>query len=344
MQRPITIPLVRQAVLEPFIQAAELIGTPIKPVLQAVGLPALLTGDAELLLPELPCWHFVQKVARQEAMSTFGLFAATTLPHQDIASLSPLIGGCINLHELLKRFCYIAPTQSNINEYVLREEKDLVWLEQQGFRLLAEDVQVQLFEVMGMAQLVQLAAGQQWYPPEIHLTVEHCADIENSEELGFSRILFSQRYPAIAIPRRLLPLPLPTLDTRAAPPSMPDTFADALREAIKPYLGNTDPKIELLAQVMGTNVRTLQRRLAQQDLSYRCVLDQSRFLKAESLLEDTDIKLLDISLMLGFADPASFTRAFRRWAGVSPREYRRQRLGTKHSQKHYSASKHQPTD
>jgi len=260
-------------------------------------------------------------------MSTFGLFAATTLPHQDIASLSPLIGGCINLLELLKRFCDIAPTQSNINEYVLREEKDFVWFEQRGFRLLADDVQVQLFEVMGMAQLVRLAAGEHWCPPEIHLTVEHRAYIEDSEELGFSRILFSQRYPAIAIPRRLLPLPLPTPGTQAASPSMPDNFAGALREAIKAYLGNTDPKIELLARAMGINVRTLQRRLAQQDLSYSCVLDQSRFLKAESLLEDADIKLLEISLMLGFADAASFTRAFRRWAGVSPREYRRQCLG-----------------
>ena len=85
-----------------------------------------------------------------------------------------------------------------------------------------------------------------------------------------------------------------------------------------------DPKIELLAMVMDMTVRTLQRRLADHDLSYTCILDQSRFLKAEALLVDADIKLADISLMLGFADAARFTRAFRRWVAVSPREYRRQ--------------------
>jgi AraC-like DNA-binding protein len=77
---------------------------------------------------------------------------------------------------------------------------------------------------------------------------------------------------------------------------------------------------------MDMTVRTLQRRLADHDLSYSCILDQSRFLKAEALLLDADIKLVDISLMLGYADAAGFTRAFRRWAGVSPREYRRECL------------------
>lgn len=332
MRRPTTIPLVREAILEPFVQAAQYIGTPIEPILQSVGLPMQVTGDTGQLLPERPCWDFVQRVTRQEDIPNFGLFAAHTIAAKDIASLSPLIGGCINLYELLQRFCRIAPTQSSINDYVLRHEDDLVWLEQRGFRLLADDVQVQLFEVMGMIQLVQLAAGLQWRPPTIQLTTEHCAGIEDSEELGCSRILFAQNYPAIAIPRQLLPLPVPTLSmptpsAREMPEwitPMPDTFTSALREVINPYLGNTDPKIDLIAKVMGMNVRTLQRRLAGHDLRYSCILDQTRFLKAEALLGEVDIKLVDISLMLGFADAASFTRAFRRWTGVTPREYRRQ--------------------
>jgi len=331
MRPPTKIPLVREAVLEPFVQAARHIGAPIESILQSVGLPTLLTGDAELLLPELPCWHFVQRVTRQEAIPNFGLLAAQTIAHHDIASVAPLIGGCINLYELLERVCRIAPTQSSINDYGLRDDGDHVWLEQRGFRLLADDVQVQLFEVMGMTQLVQLAAGQHWHPPTIHLTVDHSAEIENSEELGFSRTLFCQRYPAIAIPHQLLPLPLPTLgrpvpsdrETPKSLTSMPGTFTAALREAISPYLGNMDPKIELLAKVMDMTVRTLQRRLADYDLSYTCILDQSRFLKAEALLGDADIKLVDISLMLGFADAAGFTRASRRWRGVSPSEYPR---------------------
>jgi AraC-like DNA-binding protein len=66
----------------------------------------------------------------------------------------------------------------------------------------------------------------------------------------------------------------------------------------------------------------LQRRLAEQQTSYSRVLDEARLLKAATLLEDTDAPLLDISLMLDYENASSFTRAFRRWTGVSPREYR----------------------
>ena len=54
---------------------------------------------------------------------------------------------------------------------------------------------------------------------------------------------------------------------------------------------------------------------------------QARLVKAQSLLHDTGLRLLDIALMLGYSEPATFSRAFRRWTGVSPREYRDCREG-----------------
>ncbi|MDJ0945822.1 MAG: helix-turn-helix transcriptional regulator [Kiloniellales bacterium] len=70
------------------------------------------------------------------------------------------------------------------------------------------------------------------------------------------------------------------------------------------------------------NARTLQRRLSHASTSYSRIVDELRFEKACCLLEGGDRSIAEIARALGYSDPAHFTRAFRRWAGMTPREYR----------------------
>jgi AraC-like DNA-binding protein len=72
---------------------------------------------------------------------------------------------------------------------------------------------------------------------------------------------------------------------------------------------------------VGMSVRTLQRRLAGAGVSHDVLVAQTRFATAAAVLEQTSAKILDLALDLGYSDHANFTRAFRRWAGCSPREY-----------------------
>jgi AraC-like DNA-binding protein len=51
-------------------------------------------------------------------------------------------------------------------------------------------------------------------------------------------------------------------------------------------------------------------------------LDQARFEVAAELIEFSDRQLTDVGFEVGYSDPAHFTRAFRRWAGMAPRQYR----------------------
>jgi AraC-like DNA-binding protein len=97
----------------------------------------------------------------------------------------------------------------------------------------------------------------------------------------------------------------------------------SVRQAIETLsCGDAYPTIRTTAEFIGLSVRTLQRRLAHAGASHHRLVAQARFATAAAVLERTDAKILELALDLGYSDHANFTRAFRRWAGCAPREYR----------------------
>lgn len=82
------------------------------------------------------------------------------------------------------------------------------------------------------------------------------------------------------------------------------------------------PAISDVARQLAMSPRTLQRRLAGHGMSYQGLVDEARRRLAQRLLKGTDYSLLEIAFMTGFAEQSSFTRAFKRWAGQTPRSYR----------------------
>ena len=179
------------------------------------------------------------------------------------------------------------------------------------------------------------AAGPSWRPAEVRLQTREAPAPELREELGNPEIRIGQKATAIAVPCGLLALPLRWRDRtshgvseaeerslrRTAPASC---FAGTLRQLVGTLLKEEGaPKIETLAEIAGLSVRSLQRRLAKNGLSYSEIVDQARYQAATRLIADADNRVTDIAMDLGYSDSAHFTRAFKRWAGIPPREYRR---------------------
>jgi AraC-like DNA-binding protein len=82
--------------------------------------------------------------------------------------------------------------------------------------------------------------------------------------------------------------------------------------------------LERLAEALHVSTRTLKRRLAAEETSYRELLDVERREQALSLLAATELSLSQIASKLGYAHLANFERAFRRWTSQTPTEYRRE--------------------
>jgi len=89
------------------------------------------------------------------------------------------------------------------------------------------------------------------------------------------------------------------------------------------HLTSGEPTERGLAEAVGLSRRTLQRRLAAQGITYKRLVDETREALARRYLENPQRSLTEITFLLGFSEQSAFTRAFRRWHGESPSDYRR---------------------
>jgi len=96
----------------------------------------------------------------------------------------------------------------------------------------------------------------------------------------------------------------------------------AIRDVVMDLAATGGTSVELTADRLGLSVRSLQRCLERQGTSYSDVLEETRYELARSLLMNPTLKVVCVSRRLGYRDPSSFSRAFARWAGCSPRQYR----------------------
>ena len=95
-----------------------------------------------------------------------------------------------------------------------------------------------------------------------------------------------------------------------------------VKNAVSSSLSAGVPKISAVAGRLGMSGRTLQRRLSELGLSYQGVVDDARRELSLSLLRDSDYPLVEVAYLVGFSEQSAFNRAFRRWAGETPRSYR----------------------
>ncbi|MDX1799642.1 MAG: AraC family transcriptional regulator [Marinobacter sp.] len=82
------------------------------------------------------------------------------------------------------------------------------------------------------------------------------------------------------------------------------------------------PGLARVAHTLFVSERTLKRRLHEENCRYQALVDEVRLERARALLTRTSMNLGQIADALGYADAANFTRAFKRWTGVSPSHYR----------------------
>ena len=108
---------------------------------------------------------------------------------------------------------------------------------------------------------------------------------------------------------------------REAEPALPD-FVQRVHEAIRSSLRDGAPKMEALAKQLHVSARTLQRRLAEHRTTFQDAVDAVRCERARQYLRDPHLGVSEVAFLLGYSDLSTFDRAFKRWTGKTPREFR----------------------
>ena len=101
-----------------------------------------------------------------------------------------------------------------------------------------------------------------------------------------------------------------------------DSLIDQVRGIIADEFRGGDPSLERVADQLGLTPRTLQRKLHELGTSHNELLDQMRRQLAMRYLREHEMAICEVAYLLGFSESSSFHRAFKRWTGITPKEYR----------------------
>lgn len=100
------------------------------------------------------------------------------------------------------------------------------------------------------------------------------------------------------------------------------TWERKVRGAIETQLPEGEPSAEHIAHTLHLSLRSLQRHLADEGCRYDLLLNQCRQNLALQHMRNQACSLSEVAYLLGFADTSSFSRAFKRWTGMTPSQYR----------------------
>lgn len=152
-------------------------------------------------------------------------------------------------------------------------------------------------------------------------------------ELTGYHIKFDQPRTCVVINSQLLDLPLPQADRYTlaryeaecqqlmARRDTLGSYARQLRDHLLIRSGHF-PGLREMAQHMEVNAKTLQRRLSDEGTSYKAIIDNVREDLATDLLNTRSLSVEDVAELLGYSEVSSFSRAFKRWKGVSPLHFK----------------------
>ena len=172
-------------------------------------------------------------------------------------------------------------------------------------------------------------------PLEVHVTYAQPRSVKEYGRIFGARVRFNQPVNRLVFGSQLMDIPHPLADPelcevlehhaqRSLAGSNDQKYPlEEIRKALVHNLANARATLGDLSMELGLSSRSLQRKILENGMTFRRLLDSVRHERATHLLQNTGLSIKEIASMLNFSDISSFSHAFYRWAGSTPTDYRK---------------------
>lgn len=304
-------PQISPQLLEPFEAMDPDQRVPIGPMLELLGGAVHLTGDPDL-----------------------GLKAAREIVPGDYGAIEFMVGSAGSFRQAVELLGRYLPLVNDALTFVLRVEGDKAIIQLDSRVPLprpAEDFQCAAFYVSTLQRGHAI-------DPDFEVCFTHPSPDDTSEYVRTfapGRLRFRSPFSGFVFNAKVLDQPFASADPNLhqvlrkyadvllsrLPQS--ERLSDKVRGLIAERLANGSPSVTQIARTLGLSRRSLARKLAVERTSFSALLEQTRRELALRYVGSHNLALTEIAFLLGFSQTGPFHRAFRRWTGTTPRDYRR---------------------
>ena len=315
------------------LSAAQRLGVTQEALLAAAGI-----APAELREERWPIDH-ITRLWRAAAQLTgdpgFGLKAGALVGPASFNVVSYLLQSAPTLREsiaVVQKYQRLISDGGRLQMIAGTQSSWLVYHPRQGLLPFSpQQIEAVLAAMVAFARWVSGSALQ---PQKVQFSQSPIGPPGGYHAVFRCPVEFDQAFSGVLLDNAWLDAPLPQADaqlarvhqqyaaTRLAALSPPETLAQDLRRWIDTQLHSRVPSRASAAQALGLSPRTLARRMQRQQLDFSSLLDQARRDAALHAVANTRQALTDIGQSLGFAEPSTFWRAFKRWTGQTPAQWR----------------------
>lgn len=323
----------RAAVLSHYLEVAEKLKLNPVPLLRNVGLSKSLLTNPDQKIPITAAVDLLEESARVSGCSGFGLLIADARSISDMGPISLLLSHQRTLRDALYTIGqYRHLLNESLGMYVEDAGKTTLIHEEVVTESTHPARQAIELAVGVMCNICRTLTSPQWKPLSVNFIHAAPDDLTLHRRIFRANIQFKSDFNGLTCATADLDRPNPLADPVMAKyaqsfmDSLPKNGQSDLRQEIRKSIYLLLPigraNIEHIANSLGLNVRTIQRKLEEHNESFSNLVDQVRKELANRYLLNTQYPLGRVAQQLGYSNPSSFTRWFLSQHGVTPSAFR----------------------